>query len=295
MGEGQAAGSQYSTVTALVLRYSMRASSPVGEMETEQSDKQAAKWATKPRVLTEVFAKAGLLEASEGRGHVCLVVGVDEDGPGLQALAHVHGLVDVPGEHSGGQAVLGVVGPLQHSFHVPAGQSNTSRNPAPITSTAPRDRQPAQLGGHLPVLKLGHHHHWAEGLLFGNEHVVFHVGEDSGLHEKTCGERPNDAKAGAVARAEGGAEAYLACPPVDPRTPAWLPPSRPPRSTPAACPGGPCGSVGHGLWSDPADLRFSSSLSLPPHRDKIRSSCYHFHVFFSYYCHYYSVAHILRH
>lgn len=78
------------------------------------------------RFLTEVFAKAGLLEASEGRGHVGLVVGVHEDGSGLQALAHVHGLVDVAGEHPGGQAVLGVVGPLQHSFHIPAGQGSRS-------------------------------------------------------------------------------------------------------------------------------------------------------------------------
>lgn len=197
VGGGGAGRSQYSTVTALVLRYSMRASSPVGETETQQSDKQAAKRAAKRRVPTQVFAKAGLLEASEGRSHVGLVVGVDEDGPGLQALAHVHGLVDVPGEDSGGQAVFGVVGPLQDSFHVP-GRSHTPRNPHThtVTLAAPRERRAAGLDGHSPVGKPGHHHHRPEGLLFGDEHVVFHVGEDGGLHEKACGERPNEAEAG---------------------------------------------------------------------------------------------------
>lgn len=50
--------------------------------------------------LTQVFAEARLLEASERRRHVRLVVRVDEDGAGLQPLAHVHGLVDVTGEHA---------------------------------------------------------------------------------------------------------------------------------------------------------------------------------------------------
>lgn len=38
-----------------------------------------------------------------------------------------------------------------------------------------------------PVFKFGHHHNRAKGLLFGNEHVVFHVSEHSRLHEKTWG------------------------------------------------------------------------------------------------------------
>lgn len=73
------------------------------------------------RQLTEVFAEARLLEASERRRYVRLVVGVDEDGAGLQPLAHVHGLVDVAGEHAGRQAVLGVVGPPQHALHIAVG------------------------------------------------------------------------------------------------------------------------------------------------------------------------------
>lgn len=137
--------------------------------------------------------------------------------------------------------------------------------------TAARSR--ARLAGHLPVLKPGHHHHRAEGLLFGDEHVVLHVGEDRGLHEETCRETANEARRPAPG-SDGGPAAYLACPPACLRTPAWPPPSRPPHSTPAACPSGPCGSVGRGLWSDPAGLQFSSSLSLPPHRDRMRSFCH---------------------
>lgn len=131
---------QYSTVTALVLTYSMRASSPVKGEETRRAPVSNGRLSGGPKrhFLTEVFAEAGLLEASEGRGHVGLVVGVDEDGPSLQALAHVHGLVDVPGEDSRGQAVLCVVGPLQNSFHIPAGRSNRSR--APPSRAASRAR-----------------------------------------------------------------------------------------------------------------------------------------------------------
>ena len=57
---------------------------------------------------------------------------------------------------------------------------------------------------------------------------------------------------------------HLVCPPVCLRTPAWPPPSLRCRSTPAACPGGPCDSVGRGLWSDPEGLQSSSSWSPPP-------------------------------
>lgn len=37
----------------------------------------------------------------------------------------------------------------------------------------------------LPIWKFGHHHDGAEGLLFGDEHVVLHVSEHGGLHEET--------------------------------------------------------------------------------------------------------------
>lgn len=79
-------------------------------------------------LLTEVFAEAGLLEASERWSHVGLIVGVDEHGSSLQSLAHVHGLVDVAGEHARGQAVLCVVGSLQHAFHVAAVRSERTED-----------------------------------------------------------------------------------------------------------------------------------------------------------------------
>lgn len=68
--------------------------------------------------LTEVLPKAGLLEAAKRRGHVSLVVGVDEDGSGLQPLAHVQGFVDVSREHTGGKAKLCVVCSAQHAVNV---------------------------------------------------------------------------------------------------------------------------------------------------------------------------------
>lgn len=37
----------------------------------------------------------------------------------------------------------------------------------------------------LPICEFGHHHDRTEGLLFGNEHVILHISEHSGLHEKT--------------------------------------------------------------------------------------------------------------
>lgn len=69
-------------------------------------------------LLTEVFAKAGLFEAPKRWSHISLVVGVDEYRSGVEPLAHVHGLVDVSGEHTGGQAVLSVVGSLKNAVHV---------------------------------------------------------------------------------------------------------------------------------------------------------------------------------
>lgn len=68
--------------------------------------------------LTEVLPKAGLLKAAKRWSHIRLVVGVDEDGPCVQPLAHVHGLVDVPREHSWGQAKLRVIGTAQHAIDV---------------------------------------------------------------------------------------------------------------------------------------------------------------------------------
>lgn len=70
------------------------------------------------RTLTEVLPKAGLLEATKRRGHVSLVVGVDEDGSGLQPLAHVQGFVDVSCEHTGGKAKLCVIRSAQHAINV---------------------------------------------------------------------------------------------------------------------------------------------------------------------------------
>lgn len=71
------------------------------------------------RSLTQVFAKARLLEASEGRSDVRLVVGVDEHGAGVEPLADVQSLADVPGENPGRQAVLCGVGSPQDVVHLP--------------------------------------------------------------------------------------------------------------------------------------------------------------------------------
>lgn len=61
-------------------------------------------------VLTEILPKARLLESSERRGHVRLVVGVDEHGSSFQPLAYVHGFVDVARKDSRRQTKLCVVG-----------------------------------------------------------------------------------------------------------------------------------------------------------------------------------------
>lgn len=73
---------------------------------------------TPTSLLTEVFAEAGLLEASKRRSHIGFIVGVDEYGSSFEPLAHVHGLVDVAGEHARGQAVLRVVGSMQHALYI---------------------------------------------------------------------------------------------------------------------------------------------------------------------------------
>lgn len=68
--------------------------------------------------LTKVFPKPGLFEASKGSRHIRFVVGVDEHGSRLQPLTHVHGLVNVTGEDSRGQAELCVICSAQHSIYI---------------------------------------------------------------------------------------------------------------------------------------------------------------------------------
>lgn len=79
-------------------------------------------------VLTQILPKPRLLESSERRGHVGLVVGVDEDCSSFQPLANVHGFVDVSCEDSRRQAKLGVVSSAQYSVYV-AGEK-TFQEPA---------------------------------------------------------------------------------------------------------------------------------------------------------------------
>lgn len=69
-------------------------------------------------VLTQVFAKAGLFEASKRRRHVRLVVGVDENRAGVQLFTDVKSFTDVPREDPRRQAVLRVIGPPQHLVHL---------------------------------------------------------------------------------------------------------------------------------------------------------------------------------
>lgn len=69
-------------------------------------------------LLTKVFPKARLLKATKRWSHVRFVVGVDEYCTSLQPLAHKHSLVDVAREHAWGQAVLCVIGSLQHTVHI---------------------------------------------------------------------------------------------------------------------------------------------------------------------------------
>lgn len=69
-------------------------------------------------VLTQVFAKAGLFEASERRRHVRLVVGVDENCAGVQLFTDIKSFTDVPREDPRSQAELRVIGPPQHLVHL---------------------------------------------------------------------------------------------------------------------------------------------------------------------------------
>jgi len=75
--------------------------------------------------LTEIFAKAGLLVAAEGRGNVGLVVGVDEDGSRQQTVGHLQGFADVRREDAGRQAVLRRVGTPQYSIDVADNHTHT--------------------------------------------------------------------------------------------------------------------------------------------------------------------------
>lgn len=68
--------------------------------------------------LTQVFAKTRLFEAPERRGHVGLVVGVDEHGACVESLADVQSFADVPCENARRQAVLCGVGPPQDVVHL---------------------------------------------------------------------------------------------------------------------------------------------------------------------------------
>ena len=61
-------------------------------------------------LFPEVFAESGHFESAEGRGHVGLVVGVDEARSGVDTLGNAHGLVEVVGQHTGGKTVLSGVG-----------------------------------------------------------------------------------------------------------------------------------------------------------------------------------------
>lgn len=72
-------------------------------------------------LLTEVFAKAWLLETPKRWGNISLVVGVHKHGSSLQPLAHIHGLVNVAREHAWSQTVLRVIGSLQHAVHISGG------------------------------------------------------------------------------------------------------------------------------------------------------------------------------
>ena len=78
---------------------------------------------------------------------------IDEASSSIEVFADIERLVDILGEHSRGEPVFRVVGPLHHPLHVPS-------------------------------VELGDAHDGPEALLLGEEHVVFHVAEDGGLHEQ---------------------------------------------------------------------------------------------------------------
>lgn len=67
--------------------------------------------------LTQVFTKSGLLEASEGRSDVGLVVGVDENCAGIEPFTDIQCFADVPCENTRCQAILCSIGPPQDVIH----------------------------------------------------------------------------------------------------------------------------------------------------------------------------------
>lgn len=95
-------------------------------MSCQKTNPRCVFHVTPTSLLTEVFAEAGLLEASKRWSHIGFIVGVDEYGSSFKPLTHIHGLVDVAGEHAWGQAVLCVVGSMQHALYITVVRSKRS-------------------------------------------------------------------------------------------------------------------------------------------------------------------------
>lgn len=113
--------------------------------------------------LTQVFAKARLFEASEGRSHVGLVVGVDEDSASVEPLTDVQCLADVPGKNAGRQTVLGCVGPSQNVVHFPVeGRAERRQRCSEEFSTRVELYLNVAAFCTLPALELGNDHDGAE-------------------------------------------------------------------------------------------------------------------------------------
>mmetsp|Transcript_61958 Transcript_61958/g.192361 ORF Transcript_61958/g.192361 Transcript_61958/m.192361 type:complete len:371 (-) Transcript_61958:220-1332(-) len=101
-------------------------------------------------IFAELATPAGLLEATEGRGHVEVVEAVDPDGAGAQGMRGAQSLADVPCAEARRQAILCVVGTLD---------------------------------GIAQVLVLQYAHDRPEDLLLRDSHAVVHIPEDCGLNE----------------------------------------------------------------------------------------------------------------
>lgn len=69
-------------------------------------------------VVQTVFAQfatnAGVLVATEGCLRQDGIIAIDPNGAGIDAIGKLHGLVDVVGDDAGGEAVLHIVGTLNH-------------------------------------------------------------------------------------------------------------------------------------------------------------------------------------
>ncbi len=91
---------------------------------------------------THLTANSGLLEATERRILLEIVVSVDPDRAGLESVGHVDGLIEICGVDTGSQAVLGVVGLLHELIDRLEGQDN---------GDGAEDLLPGQLGvlGHV--------------------------------------------------------------------------------------------------------------------------------------------------